>query len=236
MFCPVCSQILPVTTSKICNTCRAHLEHLSYKGLVDISGLKVHVGFRYRSTIRAMLLRAKVKNEVPALAALIFILKHVLGNQLRTFNDPACLVIPAPSSLWSRVTGRFDVARVMSVTMFPLAANLDGPLPGSFWRRKRAGRNVEIGQKSSQQVTGAIHDFFKKTMNYQVEFNECIDLQRKVSSASRILVIDDVLTTGLTMGTLFHQLKTLGAHRIEGLILAAVEQVFEQREIAQPIG
>lgn len=228
MFCPVCSKIMPVKTSKICDNCSAELEHLSYKGLIDISGLEVHVGFRYRATVRAMLLRAKVKNEVPALAVLISILGEVLGERLAAFNDPACLVIPAPSSLWSRVMGRFDIARVIAATLFPLAGSLVGPLPGSFWRRKRAGRNAEVGETTAQQLTGAIHDLFKKTMNYQRESKEYIDFQRKVSSASRILVIDDVLTTGLTMGTLFHQLKTLGAHRIEGLILAAVDQVFEQ--------
>ena len=120
-----------------------------------------------------------------------------------------------------RVVGGLQPA---SAILFPKAAKLDGQLPGAFWRQKRAGRNAVLAKGAGLRAPGTVHKFLKKLMNWQGEFKEYIDIQRKISSASRILVIDDVLTTGLTMGTLFHQLKTLGAHRIEGLVLAAADQ------------
>lgn len=47
------------------------------------------------------------------------------------------------------------------------------------------------------------------------------DIRRQISAIPRILVVDDVLTTGFTMGTIFDQLKMLGAQRIEGLVAAS---------------
>jgi predicted amidophosphoribosyltransferase len=201
------------------------LQRLSSGSVIYLSEFRVYVGFRYQSIVRAMVLRAKVKNEVPAVAALISSLKDLLGDELTRFDEPCCLVIAAPSSFWSRLTGRFDIARLVAATLFPKASTLKGQLPGAFWRQKRAGRNAVLATSTGLRASRSVHKSLKKMMNWQGEFNEYIDIQRKISSASRILVIDDVLTTGLTMGTLFHQLKTLGAHRIEGLVLAAADQV-----------
>ncbi len=215
---------MPLNQAKICDNCRMDLLRLSSGSVIYLSEFRVYVGFRYQSTVRSMVLRAKVKNEVPAVAALISSLKDLLGDELTRFDEPHCLVIAAPSSFWSRLTGRFDIARLVAATLFPKAAKLDGQLPGAFWRQKRAGRNVVLTKSAGFRAARAVHKFLKKMMNWQGEFKEYIDIQRKISSASCILVIDDVLTTGLTMGTLFHQLKTLGAHRIEGLVLAAADQ------------
>ena len=224
MFCPVCSHVLPHRSARICDDCRIDLRRLSYGGQIDIAGHKIHAGFRYQSTVRSLVLRAKVKNEVAALVALISSLSDVLGDQLTSFNDPQCLTIAAPSSLWSRITGRFDVARLIANTLFPQATGLDKPWPGSFWRVKRAGRNDNLSLENTYGWQRYFHDFLKKRMNCSFEFKECIDFQRKISTATRILVIDDVLTTGLTMGTLFNQLKTLGAQKLDGLVLAAADQ------------
>jgi predicted amidophosphoribosyltransferase len=216
---------MPLNQAKICDNCRMDLQRLSSGSVIYLSEFRVYVGFRYQSIVRAMVLRAKVKNEVPAVAALISSLKDLLGDELTRFDEPCCLVIAAPSSFWSRLTGRFDIARLVAATLFPKASKLKGQLPGAFWRQKRAGRNAVLATSTGLRASRSVHKSLKKMMNWQGEFNEYIDIQRKISSASRILVIDDVLTTGLTMGTLFHQLKTLGAHRIEGLVLAAADQV-----------
>jgi predicted amidophosphoribosyltransferase len=216
---------MPLNQAKICDNCRMDLQRLSSGSVIYLSEFRVYVGFRYQSIVRAMVLRAKVKNEVPAVAALISSLKDLLGDELTRFDEPCCLVIAAPSSFWSRLTGRFDIARLVAATLFPKASTLKGQLPGAFWRQKRAGRNAVLATSTGLRASRSVHKSLKKMMNWQGEFNEYIDIQRKISSASRILVIDDVLTTGLTMGTLFHQLKTLGAHRIEGLVLAAADQV-----------
>lgn len=213
--------------ASICRNCRRLLERFSYDGHIDISGLKVQVGFHYRSIVRTLILRAKVKNEASAAAALTAALQGRLWHNLAPFNAPSCFVLSAPSSLRSRLGGRFDLASLVCAESFPRASRWAQGLPGSFWRIKRAGRNrnrnawavnsnVLLPQWLNFLKTGMISS--KKSPFYD-------DFQRKVSSAESILVVDDVLTTGLTMGTLFDQLKSLGAQRIEGLVLAAADQL-----------
>lgn len=209
----------------ICRSCRRLLERFSYDGHIDISGSKVQVGFHYRSIVRTLVLRAKVKNEASAAAALTAALRERLCHSLALFNQPSCLVLSAPSSLRSRLGGRFDLASLVCAESFPRASRLAQLFPGSFWRIKRAGRNRDAWAAKANVLLPEWLNFLKTGMISSKKSHFYDDFQRKVSSAVSILVVDDVLTTGLTMGTLFHQLKTLGAQRIEGLVLAAADQL-----------
>jgi predicted amidophosphoribosyltransferase len=226
MFCVICSHLYLENERKICEACHIRLFSLVYDRKVHVSEERVYVGFLYQSIIRTLILRAKVKNEVPALAALASTLEEVLcPSWVTTYNSPDCLVVPAPSSLWSRTLGRFDLAWTLGLTLFPLASFLKVPLPGMFWRRKRAGRNQVTSKHCRGSTPEMINNFLNKIINSQAELTRFYDVNIKISAASRILVIDDVLTTGLTMGSLFNQLKALGAKKIEGLVLATSDQV-----------
>jgi predicted amidophosphoribosyltransferase len=67
--------------------------------------------------------------------------------------------------------------------------------------------------------------FLKKIINLNHHYKESNDIKSKISSVRRILVVDDILTTGFTMGTLISQLKKLGAQSIEGLVAASPRDV-----------
>lgn len=224
MFCPVCVERNYLDPS-ICRNCLRRLERFSYDGHIDISGSKVQVGFHYRSIVRTLILRAKVRNEASAAAALTAALQERLCHSLARFNEPSCLVLSAPSSLRSRLGGRFDLASLLCAELFPRASRLAQLFPGSFWRIKRAGRNRNVWAVKANILLPQWFNFLKIRAISSKKSYFYHDFQRKVSSAASILVVDDVLTTGLTMGTLFHQLKTLGAQRIEGLVLAAADQL-----------
>lgn len=190
---------------------------------MDISGHPIHVGFRYDSIIRKLILRAKVKNEVPALAALETAMRSITDGQIGGYNSVETLVVAATSSLRSRLRGRFDVAQVLATRLFQGASHSKVHMPGDFWRSKRAGENQRIRSKPYLHMFNRFYDVLKKSINFSSRINDPHEIQDKISSYSCIVVVDDVLTTGFTMGTLINHLKTLGARRIEGLVVAAAD-------------
>ncbi len=204
-----------------CRSCLARALSHRFPAELKVNGRRVHAGFRYKSVIRSLVLRAKVENNVLALALILSMLRDALGEQCHHYNSPDCLVVAAPSSLRSRLYGRFNVAEAIQMTLFPRAKRLISPLPGSVWRLKRAGRNgqpvVWDRNKFGENIT--------KVIKYYIKFRSKIkkpnDIGAQISSSQHILVVDDVLTTGFTMGTIFDQLKMLGAQRIEGLVVAS---------------
>lgn len=186
-----------------------------------MNGNTIHTGFRYKSTIRSLILRAKVENNALALTLLLSLLRDVLSETCRHYNAPECLVVAVPSSLRSRLYGRFNVAEAIRVNLFPRARCLASPMPGSFWRLKRAGRNNRLRAVSGLTFVESINKFIKYYIKFGSADKKANDIAAQISSSERILVVDDVLTTGFTMGTLFDQLKVLGAQRIEGLVVAS---------------
>jgi predicted amidophosphoribosyltransferase len=199
----------------------AQVLSLTFPASVKVNGNRVFVGFRYKSMIRSLILRAKVENNVLALTLLLSLLRDILGETCRHFNSPQCLIIAAPSSLRSRIYGRFNVAEAIRVSLFPRARCLAGPLPGSFWRFKRAGRNGRLGGTSGLALADSIAKVIKYYIKFEAKDKKSNDIRAQITSSQSILVVDDVLTTGFTMGTLFDQLKMLGAQRIEGLVVAS---------------
>jgi predicted amidophosphoribosyltransferase len=204
-----------------CRSCLAQALSLRFSADVKVNGNMVLIGFRYKSIIRSLILRAKVENNVLALALLLSLLKDVMGETYRHYNSPECLVIAAPSSLRSRLYGRFNLAEAIRVTLFPRARSLASPLPGSFWRLKRAGRNGPLGVTKGLEFAESVTEVIKYYIKFVGKDKKANDIRAQITSSQCILVVDDVLTTGFTMGTLFDQLKMLGAQRIEGLVVAS---------------
>ena len=172
----------------------------------------VHIIFEYAGMIRDLIWKAKIKNDPVALGLLLrFSRQHALG-QLNTFNDPLTLVCPAPASFWGRLRGRFDVAEMFARTCFPRASILTGSAAGGIFRAKRAGRN-------SKNVSNGLIRI--KSLFNSISSNGSNALIERISTAKRILVVDDVMTSGFTMKTQISQLKELGAQSVYGLVIAS---------------
>lgn len=206
---------------RACQSCMARALSLKFLTEVKVNGNRVHAGFCYQSIIRSVILSAKVENNILALTLLVSLIRDVLREPCHDYNSPECLVVAAPSSLRSRLYGRFNLAEAMRMTIFPKAKFLTCPLPGSFWRLKRAGRNIKPLGGSESVFGESISNVIKYYIKFGAGLKKANDIRRQISSSPRILVVDDVLTTGFTMGTLFDQLKMLGAQRIEGLVAAS---------------
>ena len=211
--------------ASICDRCWHHIRSLRYLRRVDLSGHPIFVCFRYSSIIRELILRAKVKNESPALAAIVAMVRDSTNELINSHSDGRTLVIAAPSSLRSRIYGRFDVAQVLAASLIGVTNRASVSRFRDFWRIKRAGQNRRNRLIPRPQMLSPFHDILKKTLNFLPKFNVLHEMRDKISSYSCILVVDDVLTTGFTMGTLINHLKTLGAHRIEGLVVAAADPI-----------
>jgi predicted amidophosphoribosyltransferase len=173
----------------------------------------VHVVFQYSGEVRELIVRAKVKNDTVALGFLLRELSRHVCETVQKFDHGDTLIIPAPSSFWGRAHGRFDVAQMACLSLFSQAQVYLGLMPGSFLRMKRAGRNTNDDQIPYMRKLRSIVDFMGFIKSY--------DLDLKISRAKRILVVDDVMTTGFTMRTIFNQLIELGAQSVDGLVIAS---------------
>jgi predicted amidophosphoribosyltransferase len=166
--------------------------------------------YQYEGLIRSLVIRAKVTNDAVAAG---FVVRYIMTAWQRDQKDEDLrLVIPAPPSFWGRIRGRIDLAELVAWSFGSLGHPVLSVIPGGPLRSKRAGRNTLIDRKFLKT------DFFNKNIFY---FNEKRRSQALISRYKQILVVDDVLTTGLTMGSVFNQLEELGAQSVAGLVFAS---------------
>jgi predicted amidophosphoribosyltransferase len=227
MICSVCDKgtaefILP---PMVCEGCRQQVLTSASSQVFHIECSKVYVAFRYEFLVRTLMSRAKIRNDIVAMGQVIHFVGMVMGDVLARYDQPGVLVVAAPSSSWGRMRGRFDLAQAMALALLPEADFYAGRLVGAFFRKKRAGRNRAVSSFDGAMRGLSERLFLKKIINLNHHYKESNDIKSKISSARRILVVDDILTTGFTMGTIISQLKKLGAQSIEGLVAASPRDV-----------
>lgn len=144
-------------------------------------------GFVYEDTIRALILRYKFQPE-PQLARLLFELFFSVRQQ-----DLAALkvsaVVPVPSHPLRLLERGFNPALELAK---PLAQAINVPLlPFAVWRTKHTPAQSSLPLKKRQQnVKGA----------FAVQAEQFLGMQR-------VLLVDDVMTTGQTLSAIAKQLK-----------------------------
>lgn len=210
MICSVCQlwSIASSYSSKICVKCAHEFMQLVSNQIELVEGSHVRVMFRYEGLVRSLIRRTKVKNDVVAAGIICKIAKPLA----RSLTEADVLVIPSPASFWGRVRGRLDLAELAAVTLYGHQSMINPFIPKLAFRSKRAGRNAH---KTSNPLRTLISNEIFKVFKVRP------DVLSRISAAERILVVDDVMTTGLTMRTIFSQLKELGAQSVEGLAIAS---------------
>lgn len=194
MFCQHCYKSIPLR-DKLCRICQLLLASIV---LPPRSHEEIFHGlFSYEEILRTMILRAKVKNDFIALRFLRdLVLNHVHVPHLVRWSH---VIMPAPSSLWGRVRGRFDVAGYIAEELACEYAKLlkYPPLQLSFRWKKRAMEKKSTKVSLPKQIVG---------------------------SKPRLLLIDDVATTGFTVAHLMHELK---GYQIKVLTIASANRAIE---------
>ncbi len=142
----------------------------------------IYSSVKYSPEIRNLVLQAKIKGSDTAIAIIKqMFLKSLLETDILNYNYD--LVVPCPSSPWSRIMGRTDLAFELAKTI-SIQSRLNLKLPPffSYWnfRKRSFHKNRFLPIKSPKS-------YLKRLSTLHSLKNQ------------NILLIDDVSTTGWTM-------------------------------------
>lgn len=151
----------------LCKNCGDMLEPAQYHS--EFQSL-----YRYNSALRKLILDVKIDGNYRSLACL----RHLFLNSdlARDLAKSSEIIVPAPSSLWSRLRGRIDLAWL-------LASSLSSQ-----------------HERELKRASFELHWQFKKRS--RISNREKVELDEIANSAKEskaILIIDDVVTSGHTL-------------------------------------
>ena len=159
---------------------------------------KVSSLYEYTGALRELIISAKVKNDWQTLKGLgkLFCVHPLVLREVQR----ADVVTPAPSSMWGRVRGRFDLAEHLALEVERESGKPLVSLPVWSYLRwsKRANRN-----------------------NEDTDFNEINHKPSILFKDKKVLLIDDILTTGKTIKSLKRILFRLGAAEVSVVLLSS---------------
>jgi len=142
--------------------------------------------FHYEGAMRELILQAKVHSVWRTAQFLMDLAAN--DSQIAQLVAWADILVPAPSSAWGRLRGRFDLAQLTTARLAKEHTKTMQLPPGRlFWRwRKRA-----------QATDREQHNAFASQSSGNGDSKE------KTKNKIKILFIDDIITTGFTMRELF---------------------------------
>jgi len=130
--------------------------------------------YRYNSSIRSLILKVKIEGNYRALACLKYLfLNSPLSDEMVEKCDR---IIPAPSSLWSRLRGRIDLAWMLGDSLAGTHKLSLRPAPLQLhWQLKK-----------------------RSQLSNREKLASCSPLDETAGEKS-VLIVDDVVTSGYTL-------------------------------------
>lgn len=162
----------------LCAGCYLKIKQSSSTRRKQVRKLAGENVFRYNNEVRQLVIKAKVAGDPRAIESLCgFICDHT-PKKFQWHEVTA--IMPAPSSAWSRIRGRSDLAWLFAKKLSELTGvKFYEPPYTLLWRFKKRS--------------------FLKRCN---EVGIAVSDQDEYQGIQKILLIDDVITTGHTLGRL----------------------------------
>lgn len=219
--CPFCRRVLGFVLE--CPDCAAEREQLTRKTGMRLEPAQHYLGaldgaaspFVYGGCVRQAVLRAKYGGEAWTAVELgVWMARLLFGSTIKVRGGVAVpcrvegagleydCVLPVPPT--SRVRG-YNVPQLMAL---PVAYALGLPLECQSLRRIRASRR-QAGLSLDERLVN-VAGAFRAIAPERIE-------------GKRILLLDDVITTGSTAAACAQALLDAGAHSVYAISLAAVE-------------
>jgi len=177
--CCLCHQIT-TPEQRLCLSCVAALEKSRTPALAltdDVAGQTADglvALYFYGAEVRKLILRAKIRNDLPCWLLLQEIFRR--DPRAQALGRWADMIVPAPSSLWGRLRGRFDISFALSHSLAKQAGRcLKKPPPSLYWRLRKRAR---LKQRAALPLVFG---------------------QGAEANADRVLLVDDIITTGFTL-------------------------------------
>lgn len=136
--------------------------------------------FKYEGNIRQLILNIKIKQNWPSILLFKDLIQQEL-NQL-AFSTPVKWVLPAPSSLYSRIFGRFDLAVFMAQRVKNLL--------------KERGVRAQLRHAPWNQQLSLAKQSRKPQRKLMLDYSRWMRPDQK---HKHIVIVDDVITTGRTI-------------------------------------
>jgi ComF family protein len=182
------------TAGPLCPGCAAAFAREPAPSERRLAGLRVVSAARYDGTARALILALKRRHRRSAAALLAPLL--ALALRILLDGDDRCVVLVAPPSAYSRRVARgFDPVR--------LIAHRAGTRADPAVRRiRRASDQIGLGRAGRERnLVGAFR-------------------ARRSLAGLRVVLIDDVLTTGSTLGELARAVRAAGGQVVGAVTVA----------------
>ncbi len=199
-FCIRCGEVGYLTQGWgfLCAACAPRIQDLAAWQYIDVGDqeLTVHYLYQYTNPLRQIILDCKIRSKLSNYRYLVELFTN--HPQAIYLASQADYIIPAPSSLWGRLRGRFDLAygaaqRLANIEQRPLRI-----APRQLaWRLQKRARQQEKQWHAPPAPRRLAKNHWWR--------------------GKRLLLLDDIITSGLTMATLANFYP--GA-RIRGLCLA----------------
>lgn len=194
--CAGCDQ---VSADAVCPACTACLQAQRVPPAIDLTWGRAHAGFTFEGEVREILHRGKFQGNRPALRRLATLAAARL--QLMT-RSPADAIAAVPLGARRRRQRGYNQAEVVAA-VFAEAAGL--PVVGGLVRERETPPQASRGEEARQaNVAGAF------------------TWRGAELGGAALWLVDDVLTTGATLGAAASVVRNAGARRVEAFVIARV--------------